>query len=100
MIGGTPSRIRALKALRKRMDAALAAAIGPEEAEQRRLLPVTRVLSVRLWDNILFAMETARNMPPDRTPALVRLNGGRSVQVWARSVGTIPMEELLRRERG
>ena len=100
MTGGTPSRIKALRQLRKRMDAALAQCIEPEEAERRKLIPVTRVLSVRLWDNILFAMQTVRNMPEDRSPVLVRLNGGRSVQVWARSSGTIPMDDLTRLENG
>jgi len=98
--GGTPSRIRALRSLRKRMDTALAHAIEPEVAEQRHLVPVTRVLSVRLWDNILFAMQTARDLPPERMAALVRLNAGRSIQVWARTTGTLPMDELMRLQNG
>lgn len=88
----TSSRIKALRQLRKRMDAALAQAIEPEEAERRKLIPVTRVLSVRLWDNILFAMQTTRNMPEDRAPILVRLNGGRSVQVWATPISNPSLE--------
>jgi len=89
MIGGTPSRIKSLRDLRRRMDAELAKAIDPDEAQRRGLSPVTEVLGARLWDNVIFAIRTLRETPPARKPVLVRLREGRFIQVWARPVGAM-----------
>ena len=89
MIGGTPSRIKSLRDLRRRMDEELAKAIEPEEARRRGLAPLTAVLGVRLWDNVIFAIRTLRETASERKPALVHLRKGRFVQVWARPVGTL-----------
>jgi hypothetical protein len=83
VIGGTPSRIKSLRALRRRMDAELSKAIGPEAAEQRGLTPITGMLGARLWDNVIFAIRTLNDTPQERQPVLVRLREGRFIQVWA-----------------
>ena len=89
MIGGTPSRIKSLRDLRRRMDEELAQAIDPDEARRRGLTPLTEVLGVRLWDNVIFAIRALRETPSARKPVLVRLREGRFIQVWARPVGTV-----------
>ena len=86
MTGGTPSRVKSLRELRRRMDAQLAKAIDPDEAQRRGLIPITAQLGARLWDNVIFAIRTLRETSPKRTPVLVRLRDGRFIQVWAQSV--------------
>jgi hypothetical protein len=84
MIGATPSRIKSLRELRRRMDDELAKAIEPEEARRLGLSPVTAAMGVRLWDNVILAIRIKKEAQPERDPRLVRLREGRYVQVWAR----------------
>ncbi len=84
MIGATPSRIKSLRDLRRRMDEELSKTIETEEARRLGLSPITAAMGVRLWDNVLFAIRTKKETQPEREPRLVRLREGRYIQVWAR----------------